>query len=151
MVSVTWCLIRIPRTATRWLVTAIGWILQCNRAPPDGRGIQRQLITRDEIGSQGERRKAKKRKVVSRYNEELPRHTETEVITQDPDEETKADGPYSVWAKCPPLTEKEECKEGENRNTQVRYEEEQWNLIKIENWTRTVDAFSNKMRDNKPE
>ena len=50
--------------------------------------------------------------LVSRYNLELPRHTEKEVVTQDPDEKTKADCPYSVRAKCPPLTETEECKEG---------------------------------------
>ena len=41
-VSVTRCLIRILQIATRWLVTAIGWMLQCNRAPSDGKEIQRQ-------------------------------------------------------------------------------------------------------------
>jgi hypothetical protein len=50
---------------------------------------------------------------------------EKKLLTQDPDEEAKVDGSYSVRAKCPPLTEKEECKEGEDRNTQVEYEEEQ--------------------------
>jgi IMP dehydrogenase/GMP reductase len=82
--------------------------------------IVEQNLTPDEIESQSKRRETNWRKVVSRYNGELSRHTETEVVTQDPEEETKADRPYSVRAKRPPLMEKKKCKEGENRNTQVR-------------------------------
>jgi len=126
--------VAVQSSATRWQANTTSWrrnVLSC---------WPWRKLTPDEIESQRKRRKANKRKVVSRYNEELPRYTETEVVTQDTDEETKADDPYSVRAKCPPLTEKEECKQGENRNTQVRYEEEQWNLIKIENWTQTIDA-----------
>ena len=84
--------VAVPSSATRW---------QGNTTPRRKyvRTWLRLEKTPDEIEAQ-----RKRRKFVSRYNAELARHTETEVVTQDPDEEIRADSPCRVQAECPPLT-----------------------------------------------
>jgi hypothetical protein len=58
-------------------------------------------------------------------------------------------------AKYHSVTEEQQCKEGENRNEQLRYGGLQRNLIMIvsllENWTQTVNTFDNEIPDNSPE
>jgi hypothetical protein len=79
--------IRVQSSATRWQGNTT------SRSKEVRTCYLEENYTPDEIEAQRKRLKANKRKVVSRYNAELPRHTQKEVVTQDPDEETKADRP----------------------------------------------------------
>jgi hypothetical protein len=76
----------VPLTVTRWQEN------KSRRKEKRVLWLRQKILTPDETEAQRERQSQKNVK-LSRFNEELRRQAEAEVVAQDPDEETKEDGP----------------------------------------------------------